>query len=109
MSSMVTASEILHFTSSCAPQLDSAPVGSHWALMAAEGPNIPVNLGDILPKPTPGFLARFPQILLGWSSSWDTNSVLRVRLSFPLGCSELFGAIFLHSPLDVNGLYYIFK
>lgn len=108
MSSRVTASVILPFTSSCAPKLDSAPVGSHGKLKG----QTPVNLGDILPNNHTwlGFLAHFPQILLGRSGSWDTNNALGVGLSFPLGCSELSGAIFLDSPLVmVDGLYYIFK
>jgi len=85
-------------------------MGPRWAHTAAGRAKRQLIWKISFPTTAPDFLAGFPQGLLGCSGSWDTDNTLGVGSSFPLGCFELFDAIFLDSPLiTANGLYYIFK
>lgn len=106
----VTASVILHFIlllwSKAGFNAHGPTLGSHGSRRA----KCQLIWKISFPRTAPDFLAGFPQGLLGCSGSWDMDNVLGVGSSFPLGCFELFDAIFLDSPLITgNGLYHIFK
>lgn len=77
-------------------------MGPRWAHAAAEGPNASLIWKIFFP---PDFLRSpwlFRQLGNG-QHAWGWSS-------YPLGCLELFDAIFLDSPLIAgNSLHYIFK
>lgn len=84
-SSRVAPSVILPFTSSCAPKLDSAPVGSHGKLKG----QTPVDLGYILPNNhtwLPGPLPLNPPWLFWQLGHWQRWAELSSWLLWALWC-----------------------